>query len=257
MGYFVNSLKHSDSLSRDIKELIPEMNIRRRMSRVVKMGVCCALESLIDFEEGANRDVTVDAIVTATSLGAIADSERFLANIITSDERMLNPTPFIQSTFNTVGAQIALIRKMQCYNNTFVQRNNSFESGLLEATLRLKCGVSKGVLVGVFDESTPTVEMILSRLGILGDRGVGEGAIFFVLTAQRYTTSVAEIEISLESSDEELTDCDALSVANSGTEYWSGAMAQLMQRAIEEGRSVRLANNWSRAMRAMIDLRVL
>ncbi len=246
MGYFVNCLKNSSSLELEIKALIPEMNIRRRMSRVVKMGVCCGLESLLSFEEFGE----VDAIITSTSLGAIADSEKFLANIITSEERMLNPTPFIQSTFNTVGAQIALIRKMQCYNNTFVQRMNSFESGLLEAILRLRCGTSNAVLVGVFDEATPTVENVLTRLGELKGRALGEGAIFFVLTAEQRECSVAEIELHFD-------DICGKSVSENYREYWSGAMASMMQEVINEGQSETLINDWSENMRTALKVKVL
>ena len=49
----------------DVKTLIPDMNMRRRMSRVVKMGVTTALETLHAFDKFG----TIDAIVTATHLG--------------------------------------------------------------------------------------------------------------------------------------------------------------------------------------------
>lgn len=171
---------------------------------------------------------------------------------------MLNPTPFIQSTFNTVGAQIALIRKMHCYNNTFVQRNNSFESGVLEAILRLKCGASRGVLVGIFDETTPTVENILNRLGVLRGKSVGEGAIFFVLTAERYGCSVAEIDLILDSKGVE----DGLFVSEE-SDYWSGAMARLMLRSIEggkrgkRGKSITIINDLPESMRTALSVRTL
>ncbi len=246
MGCFVNCIKSSASLERDIKTLIPEMNIRRRMSRVVKMGVCCGLESLLSFEEIDD----VDAIITSTSLGAIADGEKFLTNIITSKEKMLNPTLFIQSTVNTVGAHIALIRKMQCYNNTFVQRDNSFESGLLEAILRLKCGVSRAVLVGVFDEATPTVENILTRLGVLKGKTLGEGAIFFILTKERYDCSVAEIDLDING-------YDGVSVRENSDEYWSGAMAMLMLKAIEKRENTTFINDFSECMKITLNVSVL
>ena len=35
-------------------------------------------------------------------------------------EQMRNPTAFIQSTFNTVGAQLALLLKIHAYNVTYV-----------------------------------------------------------------------------------------------------------------------------------------
>ena len=118
MKLYVNCITSGAGLRRDIKELIPEMNLRRRMSRVVKSGVAAGIESLLEFGDRA----AVEAVVTATGLGCIADSEKFLDSLIANEERMLNPTPFIQSTFNTVGAQIALLRGLHCYNTTYANR---------------------------------------------------------------------------------------------------------------------------------------
>lgn len=42
-------------------------------------------------------------------------------------EQMLNPTAFIQSTFNTVGAQLALLLKIHAYNVTYVHRGLSLK----------------------------------------------------------------------------------------------------------------------------------
>lgn len=246
--FYINCLKRSDALSLDIRELIPEMNIRRRMSRVVKMGVTTGLESLLDFD----RVSAADAIITTTSLGATTDSEKFLANIITTGERMLNPTPFIQSTFNTVGAQIALIRKMQCYNNTFVHRNNSFESGLLEAMLRLGNGSSAAVLIGHFDESTPTVENIHRRLGVLGERGMGEGAIFFVLTSQPLGSSVAEVELLLDDKNR-----DGVRLSQIASSYWSGVFVRVMADAIESNRNCTIINDLNSCYYSALKVRVL
>jgi hypothetical protein len=227
MGYYINCLKQSAALQRDIKELIPNMNLRRRMSRVVKMGVSTAMESLIEFDEYG----TVDAIITSTWLGCIADSEKFLANIIADKEQMLNPTPFIQSTFNTVGAQIALIRSLKCYNNTFTHRDTSFESILIDAMLRLDSGCAKAVLVGVFDEVTPTVEIILNRLGISKGEKVGEGAVFFVITKERLACSVAAIEaLYLDSVCSEQT----ISTTESCDAIWCGSVAEVLAKTLLE-----------------------
>lgn len=199
MSYYINCIKHHDSLNRDIKELIPSMNIRRRMSRVVKMGVTTALDSIADFEEYGE----VDAIITATWLGCIADSEKFLANIIESDEQMLNPTPFIQSTFNTVGAQVALIRSLKCYNNTFTHRHGSLKSAMIDAVLQLECAGVQAVLVGWFDELTPTVETICTRLRVAPPC---DGAMFFIMTKQRYASSTIEVD------EEIFKSCDSVKI---------------------------------------------
>ena len=81
----------------DYKEMITNANLRRRMSRMIKMGVACGLECLKDIPSEK-----VDAIITATGLGCLADTEKFMNALMDNREQMLNPTAFIQSTFNTV-----------------------------------------------------------------------------------------------------------------------------------------------------------
>ena len=78
MKAYVNCITSGAELRSDIKVLIPEMNLRRRMSRVVKSGVAAGIESLLEF--GARAPI--DAIITATGLGCIADSEKFLDSLI-------------------------------------------------------------------------------------------------------------------------------------------------------------------------------
>ena len=170
MKAYVNCITSGAELRSDIKVLIPEMNLRRRMSRVVKSGVAAGIESLLEF--GARAPI--DAIITATGLGCIADSEKFLDGLIAGNETMLNPTPFIQSTFNTVGAQIALLRGLHCYNTTYAHRWTSFENALTDAALRIGAGWSQAVLVGAFDETTPSVEKVLQRLRVAQEGTWGE-----------------------------------------------------------------------------------
>lgn len=90
---------------------------------------------------------------------------------------MLAPTAFIQSTFNTIGAQIASLSKNRCYNNTYAHRAFSFESALLDAILLLQEGEARNVLVGGIDEMTDTLYEILKRLGTWRHALAGEGPI--------------------------------------------------------------------------------
>ena len=101
----------------DYKSIITNAALRRRMSRIIKMGVACGLECISTLPSEK-----VHAIITATGLGCLADTEKFLNTIIENKEQLLNPTPFIQSTFNTIGAQIALLRQIHAYNMTYVHR---------------------------------------------------------------------------------------------------------------------------------------
>ena len=68
-------------------------------------------------------------------------------------EQMLNPTAFIQSTFNTVGAQLALPLKIHAYNVTYVHRGLSFESALIDGIISIAEG-KQHVLAGAMDEIT-------------------------------------------------------------------------------------------------------
>jgi hypothetical protein len=156
----------------DYKTVIVDATLRRRMSRVVKMGVAAALRCT------AQAGVQPDAIITATGLGCLADTEKFL-DAVTANELQLNPTPFIQSTFNTVGAQVALILGNHGYNNTYVHRGFSFESALLDAMMQTGEGASH-VLAGCFDETTDTGFEIMRRLGFWKEGLTGSDRLYAV-----------------------------------------------------------------------------
>lgn len=159
----------------------------RRMSRVVRMSL--AASNIAMQAAGAER---VDAILTGTAYGCIQDTEKFLTAIVENGEQMLTPTAFVQSTHNTIGGQIALLRENTCYNLTYVHRGFSFESGLLDAALRILEGESKCALVGGVDELTENAERFMAALGCTRcDAGVGEGAAFFVLSPERNEHSQA------------------------------------------------------------------
>lgn len=171
----------------DYKGIITNATLRRRMSRIVKMGVACGLECI----DGMTSE-NIQGIITATGLGCLADTEKFLNTLIENEERMLNPTPFIQSTFNTIGAQIALFRQIHAYNMTYVHRGLSFESALLDAMLKIWEGADN-ILVGAIDEMTDTSYAIQQRLGLLKGMQAGEGAQFFLLSREAGEHPLAEI----------------------------------------------------------------
>lgn len=189
MAYYINSVSCSDTLQRDVKELIPAPEMRRRMSRVLKMAVSTAMDALGGLPDGER----VSAVITATGLGCLADSEKFLRNVVENGETLLNPTPFIQSTFNTVGAQVALLTGNHGYNMTYVHGGRSFESALLDAMIQIDDAGAEHVLVGAFDEVTPTQHRIMERMGAWRKAPAGEGAYFFVVSARPLAGCVAEI----------------------------------------------------------------
>jgi len=176
----------------------------RRMSRIIKMGTASALDCL----RGSGVKMP-GAIITGTAYGCLADTELFLAKMIENKEELLTPTSFIQSTHNTVGAQIALMLKCHHYNNTFVHRGFSFENALQDAISYMKDEQIDNVLVGAADEITDSSHAILSRFGLYKSNNTsnlelfkssskgtiaGEGAAFFLLSDQRSGSDYAELK---------------------------------------------------------------
>lgn len=189
MECYVENIVTDKQVTSDIKVLIPDAGLRRRMSRILKSSVSTAVECVGGIE-GIDR---LDAVITATGLGCLSDSERFLRNMIADNEQMLNPTPFIQSTFNTAGGQIALLRHNHCYNVTYVNRSHGFEDALLDAFMRIVDSESHRVLVGAFDEQTPSQYRIMERMGFWRNGICGEGSIFATLTTRLSESAIARL----------------------------------------------------------------
>lgn len=57
----------------DYKVIITNTTLRRRMSRIIKMGVACGLECIADI-----APEKMQGIITATGLGCLSDTEKFL-----------------------------------------------------------------------------------------------------------------------------------------------------------------------------------
>lgn len=171
----------------DYKEVITDANSRRRMGRLLKMAVWCGLKSL----DGVPSE-RVTGIITSTGAGFMKDTISFGSSIFDREETLLNPSPFMQSTFNTASGYIALIRKIHAYNTTYVQRADGFAASLVDAAMLLDdAGEGNVALVGAFDEVTPEVDVIRQRLGLYrvgnGFLPLGEGAAAFLLTAAMTT----------------------------------------------------------------------
>jgi len=180
----------------DVKQL-------RRMSRIIKMGVAAGTMALR--EAGV---ATPDGIITGTSFGCLEDTGAFLTKLIENNENALNPTPFIQSTHNTIGSQIALLLQCQGYNQTYTQRAFSFEHALLDAILELKENAGQHILIGGVDEITSYSHSLQKRFGIFrdsssslnllksdGDGTVnGEGAVYLALSGEKGEHDTVSLE---------------------------------------------------------------
>lgn len=186
----------------DYKEFIPPA-AGRRMAKVVKNGVAASARALK--EAGIENP---DAIITGTGLGCSTDSEKFLKAILDNNEEFLTPTSFIQSTHNTVGAQIALGLQCKAYNFTYVNGAVSFESSLIDAQMQIAAGEAIDILVGGIEESAENTVKFMQLSGaikapqeapylLLESESKGavhsEGATFFVLSANKQESTYAEL----------------------------------------------------------------
>ncbi len=190
MGLYVQNVVRNSDVRTDVRTLVPDAGARRRMSRIVKESVCTAVECI----GGVDMISELDAIITATGYGCLADSEKFLRNIINDKEELLNPAPFIQSTFNTVGGVLAMMRHNHCYNMTYVNRGHSFEDALLDAFLRAEDCISHRILVGAFDERVDSQYHIMERMGAWRNGQCGEGAVFMLLSSQQTQDSICQVK---------------------------------------------------------------
>jgi 3-oxoacyl-(acyl-carrier-protein) synthase len=123
----------------------------RRMSRIIKMGISAGMRSLQD--AGVT---TPDGIIIGTGKGSVTDTEHFLEDMIQLKEGALNPTYFIQSTYNSINGWLALQTKCNGYSQTYVHRGHSLEMALLDAQMMVNETVDTcNLLVGCYDEMSP------------------------------------------------------------------------------------------------------
>lgn len=205
-GEFLENIveQHADFLKciEPVYRTLIDPLLARRMSRLIKMGISSAK---ICVEDAGG--IQPDAIITGTGLGSVEDTEKILGEI-TKEEKFLNPTPFIQSTYNTISSQIAIILKCHGYNSTYVHRSFSFESGLQDALMQLDEGSACNILAGGIDEMTMNHLQITRRIGLwkmipfsnlrlLLDPGpgalAGEGAAYFMLSTDKSDNTYAKL----------------------------------------------------------------
>jgi len=198
--YKVNILP---ALDQDYKSVIKPMMLRR-MSKAVKMGLFCSKRALLE----AKVEIP-DTILVGTGQGCLQDTEKFMINMLDSDEGLLSPTSFIQSTHNTVGGQIALDFKCKGHNITFTQNSASFESALLDALLQIENEDVKNILVGGVEEISEEFTGFqklddqiktenINNLNLFKSESKGtimsESAAFFSLSSEKSVASYAEFK---------------------------------------------------------------
>ena len=129
-------------------------------------------------EQGVeDRPFVPDAIITGTAWGNAESSEVFLRDMLTGGEQLLKPTPFMQSTHNTIGSLIAISTKNHGYNNTHSQGADSLRMAMLDAWMLMQLGMIRSALVGWHDFVPERVNeaLLLVSEDALGDvQPIGE-----------------------------------------------------------------------------------
>lgn len=176
--FFNNPVKCSQSYSRcieaDYKQFVSPI-AARRMGLLLKRAIATAVKAL---EQSEVTDP--DAIICGTGLGCIENTEKFLNDMIENGEICLQPTSFINSTHNTMASQIATHLKCNGYNNTYAHLGISFESALMDAVMMFDLGLISNVVVGAYDEMTPTYYKLFEKVKYW-DAPLGECSVSFVI----------------------------------------------------------------------------
>jgi len=174
----------------DYRGLINPIQLRR-MPRIIKMGLA-ASHLCIQRAGGSSPD----AIIIGTGLGCMDNLEKFLVEVIDTNEHITSVLPFINTTHNAVAAQVAMLLNNHGYNVTYCHRGFSFESALGDALMRIGEGEAQNVLVGGIDECTgdfvklngyhgawkqPLINLELASTKTAGTIA-GEGSAFFMLS---------------------------------------------------------------------------
>jgi 3-oxoacyl-(acyl-carrier-protein) synthase len=183
----------------DYANLIPA-GLLRRMGKAVRMGVWTGLPLI--------QEQHVDGIILGTANGGLEDCLKFLNQIVDYKEGTLTPTNFVQSTPNAVAGSLALMSKVTGYNATHVHKGLAFEAALLDAWMLLKEQHTARLLVGSVEEISDYNHNIDTLAGSfkageftsqnLLDSDTpgsvnGEGAVMFVVEAEKSSNSLAQI----------------------------------------------------------------
>ncbi|MBQ5379545.1 MAG: beta-ketoacyl-[Paludibacteraceae bacterium] len=106
-----------------------------------------------------------DAILCETRWGCMAQSMRFLQDMLDNDEQQLKPTPFIQSTHNTVASLIAIMTGNHGYNATYAQELQSPSAAMSDIEAQIALGMIDSALVLRFDEEVESWNKVLAHVG--------------------------------------------------------------------------------------------
>ncbi len=244
----------------DYRKMIEPIRLRR-MPRILKMGIASAK---ICLDHAANK--IPDAIIVGTGLGCLDDLEKFLMDILDTDEQVTSVLPFINSTHNAVASLIALVMKNFGYNYTYCHRSFSFESALQDALMHIAEKPETFVLAGGVDECTDDFIQLHNYLGywkqplrnldLFEDNShgtiAGEGSAFFLLSDRPFNQSnvvlegvhtffmhegiadpkkvCAELEHFLKEHDTDKSEIDVVVMGLTGDCHYDAVYHQIRQR---------------------------
>ena len=131
----------------------------RRMTPQTRRIVAAARRAI------AESSVTPEAIVCATQWGCMAQSMQFLQDMLARNEQQLKPTPFMQSTHNTVASTIAILTANHGYNATYSQGKQSLTCAMADIRSQMSLGMIRSALVLEFDEQVEAWDNVLGNIG--------------------------------------------------------------------------------------------
>lgn len=105
-----------------------------------------------------------DAIVCASQWGCMLQSMRFLQDMVETDEQQLKPTPFMQSTHNTIASLIAILTGNHGYNSTYSQGKQSLQCAITDVEAQMNLGMIHNALVLEFDEQVEAWDNVLQLI---------------------------------------------------------------------------------------------
>lgn len=164
----------------------------RRMGKLLKRALATSLTAM-----KASGVEHPDAIITGTGLGCIENTENLLTHLCFEGEENCKPTPFMQSTHNTISSLVSIHTLSHGYNATYAHKEASFDCALEDAWMQLQLGRIHTALVGGQDEMTPQYFGLLCKTGYLGNPGqvAGETAVSMMLDAKPSDKALCRITL--------------------------------------------------------------
>ncbi|MBQ9439648.1 MAG: beta-ketoacyl synthase chain length factor [Paludibacteraceae bacterium] len=152
---FAESCENPD----ECKQFLGPMQVRR-MTPQMRCVVAAVHKSLR--KAGIDKP---DAIIAQTKWGCKHNSLIFLNDMLNNAEQELSPTPFMQSTHNTVASQIAIMLGCHGYNSTIVPDMAYPHAADTDAVMLLQTGVARSVLLIDFEEPDIEWDAMLEKAG--------------------------------------------------------------------------------------------